>query len=190
MVKINLLPWREALRKKKQIDFFIALGLTLLTVIIMVVVIHVYIDRLVAYQNQRNQILTDEIVLLDKNIVSIKNIEVKKQKLLAKIGLIQQLQRSRPEIVHLFDEIPKLTPQGVYLKKITQTNNSIIFEGNSESNANIPAFMKAIEDSAWFDFPVLEVIKSTNSTTSGEASDFILRAEQSYKEQHITSGKE
>nr|MBZ4202192.1 PilN domain-containing protein [Methylovulum sp.] len=59
-----------------------------------------------------------------------------------------------------------------------------------ESNANIPAFMKAIEDSAWFDFPVLEVIKSTNSTTSGEASDFILRAEQSYKEQHITSGKE
>ncbi|MFZ4503912.1 MAG: PilN domain-containing protein [Methylovulum sp.] len=190
MVKINLLPWREALRKKKQIDFFIALGLTLLAVIIMVVVIHVYIDRLVAYQNQRNQILTDEIVLLDKNIVSIKNIEVKKQKLLAKIGLIQQLQRSRPEIVHLFDEIPKLTPQGVYLKKITQTNNSIIFEGNSESNANIPAFMKAIEDSAWFDFPVLEVIKSTNSTTSGEASDFILRAEQSYKEQHITSGKE
>jgi len=121
MTKINLLPWRDHLLKKKQKDFITSIILSALVGLIIIGLLHSYIDGLIAYQEQRNQILLNEIAGLDKKIVAIKSIEDKKNKLLAKIDLIQKLQESRPEIVHLFDEIPKTTPDGVYLTKFTQT---------------------------------------------------------------------
>jgi len=78
--------------------------------------VHTYVEGLKTYQEQRNQILQKEIAILDKIIVEINDIEEKKRKLLAKIDLIQKLQKSRPEIVHLFDEIPKITPDGIFLQ--------------------------------------------------------------------------
>ncbi len=118
--------------------------------------VHLYINGLKEYQEQRNQILQNEIALLDKKIIDIRSIEEKKSKLLAKIDLIQKLQESRPEIVHLFDEIPKTTPDGVFLTKFTQTGADLIFEGKSQSNARISAFMRAIEASPWLQTPTLE----------------------------------
>jgi len=115
--------------------------------------VHTYIEGLRAYQEQRNLMLQNEIVELDKKIVDIKLIEEKKRKLLAKIDLIQKLQESRPEIVHLFDEIPKATPDGVFLTKFVQIGPELTFEGKSQSNARVSAFMKAIEASPWLQTP-------------------------------------
>ena len=171
MAKINLLPWREELRKKKQKDFLNALVLSILAGFIILGLIHTYIEGLIAYQEQRNQILKNEIALLDKKIVEIKDIEDKKSKLLVKIDLIQKLQESRPEIVHLFDEISKTTPDGVFLTKFTQTGSNLIFEGKSQSNARISAFMRAIEASAWLQTPTLTVIQSPDKQSSKQSSD-------------------
>ena len=171
MAKINLLPWREELRKKKQKDFLNALVLSILAGFIILGLIHTYIEGLIAYQEQRNQILKNEIALLDKKIVEIKDIEDKKSKLLVKIDLIQKLQESRPEIVHLFDEIPKTTPDGVFLTKFTQTGSNLIFEGKSQSNARISAFMRAIEASPWLQTPTLTVIQSPDKQSSKQSSD-------------------
>ncbi len=103
--------------------------------------------------------------------------------MLAKIDLIQKLQESRPEIVHLFDEIPKTTPDGVYLTKFTQTGSELIFEGKSQSNARISAFMRAIEASPWLQTPTLNVIQSPDKqspdkTDTEQLSDFTLHAKQ------------
>jgi type IV pilus assembly protein PilN len=171
MAKINLLPWREELRKKKQKDFLNALVLSILAGFIILGLIHTYIEGLIAYQEQRNQILKNEIALLDKKIAEIKDIEDKKSKLLVKIDLIQKLQESRPEIVHLFDEIPKTTPDGVFLTKFTQTGSNLIFEGKSQSNARISAFMRAIEASPWLQTPTLTVIQSPDKQSSKQSSD-------------------
>jgi len=133
--------------------------------------IHTYIEGLKAYQEQRNQKLQYEISLLDKKIVEIKDIEDKKSKLLVKIDLIQKLQESRPEIVHLFDEISKTTPDGVFLTKFTQTGSNLIFEGKSQSNARISAFMRAIEASPWLQTPTLTVIQSPDKQSSKQSSD-------------------
>ncbi|MDD1642872.1 MAG: PilN domain-containing protein [Methylococcaceae bacterium] len=171
MAKINLLPWREELRKKKQKDFLNALVLSILAGFIILGLIHTYIEGLIAYQEQRNQILKNEIALLDKKIVEIKDIEDKKSKLLVKIDLIQKLQESRPEIVHLFDEISKTTPDGVFLTKFTQTGSNLIFEGKSQSNARISAFMRAIEASPWLQTPTLTVIQSPDKQSSKQSSD-------------------
>ncbi len=183
MTKINLLPWRAELVKQKQKDFFNNIILSVLVSFIILALLHTYINGLEAYQDQRNQLLLNEIAVLDKKIMEIKSIEEKKRKLLAKIDLIQKLQESRPEIVHLFDEIPKTAPEGVFLTKFTQTGSELIFEGKSQSNARVSAFMRAIEASPWLQTPGLTVIRSpdkqsSDKTDNQQLSDFSLHALQ------------
>jgi type IV pilus assembly protein PilN len=190
MAKINLLPWREKLFKRKQKDFFNAIVLSVLVGIIIIGLLHAYIAGLEAYQEQRNQMLLNEIAELNKKIIAINSIEEKKKKLLAKIDLIQKLQESRPQIVHLFDEIPKVTPDGVFLTKFTQTGSELIFEGKSQSNARVSTFMRAIEASPWLQTPKLTVIRSDvqpqDKTDTEQLSDFTLRAEQ--EKQNVKNG--
>ena len=193
MAKINLLPWREQLRKQKQKDFINAMALSVLVGFIILGLVHSYIDGLKVHQEQRNLMLQNEIALLDKKIIEIKDIEEKKGKLLAKIDLIQKLQESRPEIVHLFDEIPKTTPDGVFLTKFTQTGSELIFEGKSQSNARVSAFMRAIEASPWLTSPTLNVIqspdkRSPSQTDFDQSSDFTLHAKQGKQNAKTNNG--
>ena len=148
-----------------------------------ILIVHVHIDTLYNYQEKRNQLLLKEIAILDLQIINIKTIEEKKRKLLTKIDLIQKLQQSRPQIVHLFDEIPKIIPNGLYLTKILQTGTDLIFEGKSTSNARVSELMRAIENSPWLQQPGITVIKlpdtkSPNINTAEQLSDFTLRASQ------------
>jgi type IV pilus assembly protein PilN len=188
MAKINLLPWREELRKQKKHNFLSALGLSAVLTLGIFGLVHGVINGQKEYQERRNKILQDEIVLLDQKIVEIKSIEDKKRKLLAKIDLIQKLQESRPEIVHLFEEIPKSTPDGVFLTKITQTGSDLTFEGKSQSNARVSAFMRSIEASPWLDLPTLNVIQSPDKTDPDELSDFTLHAKQGKKNSEVENG--
>ncbi|WP_024297709.1 PilN domain-containing protein [Methylomicrobium lacus] len=181
MAKINLLPWREELRKQKQQEFVVAIGVSALTTIGLLVAVHLYIDGLKDYQSQRNQLLEAEIQQLDVQIAKIRDIEDTKKKLLAKIDVIQKLQESRPEIVHLFDEVPKTTPDGVYLAKLTQTGAALTFVGKTQSNARVSAFMRAIEASSWLKSPKVVVIQSPDKKEADRLSDFTLNASQGNK---------
>lgn len=174
MARINLLPWREELRQQKKKHFLTAMGVFAVLTLIAFGFIHLYIQGLQEYQTARNKILEDEIVLLDKKLGEIKNIEETKNKLLAKIDLIQKLQESRPEVVHLIDEIPRNTPDGVFLTKFTQTAQKLVFEGKSQSNARVSAFMRAIDASNWLRAPVLEEIKAEDAQST--QSNFKLKA--------------
>lgn len=181
MAKINLLPWRDELRKKKKQDFINAIALSILATIGIIVTVHFYIEGIKAYQEQRNKRLEEEIAVLDKKIAEIKTIEEKKNKLLSKINVIQKLQESRPEIVHLFDEIPKTAPEGIFLTKFTQLGVTLKFEGKTQSNARVSAFMRAIDASQWLKTPKIEVIKSQGKTNSEQLSDFVMVAQQGKK---------
>jgi len=181
MAKINLLPWREELRKQKKQDFLNSLALGALVAIFILGIIHTYYEGLKSYQERRNKLLQDEIVLLDKKITNIKSIEEKKSKLLAKIDLLQKLQESRPEIVHLFDEIPKITPDGVFLTKFTQLGAELSFEGKSQSNARVSAMMRNIDASQWLNSPTLNIIKTPEKANFDLLSDFALHAKQGKK---------
>lgn len=180
MAKINLLPWREELRKKKQQDFVAGIGMGILGTALILILVYLYIEGLKEYQTRRNQILKDEIAVLDKKIAEIKEIEDKKSMLLTKIDVIQKLQESRPEIVHLFDELTKVTPEGVYLTKFTQIGTALNFDGKAESNARVSALMRAIDNSIWLNSPVLGVIKGQGKK-SGELNDFSMTAIQGKK---------
>ncbi len=176
MAKINLLPWREEQRQLKKKEFISYIALAALATVIVMGLVHLYISGMKDYQEQRNKVLEEEVALLDKKIVEVKTIGEKKSKLLAKIDLVQRLQESRPEIVHLFDEIPRTTPDGVFLTKFSQMGSELTFEGKTQSNARVSAFMRAVEASAWLQTPKLDVIKSPDKTNVEQNSDFIMRA--------------
>jgi type IV pilus assembly protein PilN len=192
MAKINLLPWREELRAQQRLDFVKAIGVAVLFTAVIFAGVHMYIEGLKAYQEQRNKIIQDEIALLDKKIEQIKTIEDQKSKLLTKIDLIQELQESRPEIVHLFDELPRVTPDGVVLSTFTQKGQELTFEGKSQSNARVSAFMRAIEASAWLKLPTLDVIQTgskDNKDSTENSSNFTLHAKINSKSEESKTSK-
>jgi type IV pilus assembly protein PilN len=176
MARINLLPWREDLRKQKQKDFGNGIMLSVLATGGILLLVHMHINSLKEYQTKRNQQLKEQIGILDNKIDEIKDIEEKKSLLLKKIDVIQTLQESRPLIVHLFDEIPRVTPDGVYLTKVSQIGANLTFTGKAESNARVSAYMRAIENSSWLDTPKLDFIQGTGDSKSGKLNDFTLFA--------------
>lgn len=180
MAKINLLPWREELRKKKQQDFLASIGAGVLMTALLLLLVYLHIESLKDYQGRRNKMIKDEIAVLDKKIDEIKDIEEKKSKLLTKIDVIQKLQESRPEVVHLFDELARATPDGVYLTKFIQVGSNLTLDGKAESNARVSAFMRAIDNSPWLANPVLGVIKGQGKN-SGVMNDFSMTAKQEQK---------
>lgn len=187
MARINLLPWRDELRKKKQQDFAAGIGAAVLGTALLLVLVYMYIEGLKEHQNFRNQMLKNEIAVLDKKIAEIKDIEDKKNKLLTKIDVIQKLQESRPEIVHLFDELAKVTPEGVYLTKFAQLEATLTLDGKAESNARVSAYMRAIDNSPWLNTPVLSVIKGEGKN-NGEMNDFSMTAKQGRKSDNDQTG--
>jgi type IV pilus assembly protein PilN len=160
MPRINLLPWREELRKQRQKNFaagaiaaVAAAGLaTLLTGFI--------VQGQIDHQNARNQRLEQEIARLDALIEEIRNLERQKERLLARMEIIEELQRRRPESVHLFDQLAKVLPDGVFYDVVQQSTNRVEIRGLAESSTRVSALMRNIEDSDWLKEPRLEVVES------------------------------
>jgi type IV pilus assembly protein PilN len=125
MPRINLLPWREAERKKRQRDFGVALAGGVVAAALCVLGTMFVYSNMIDNQKARNQRLTNEIAELEKSIEEIDGLERQKERLLARMEIIDQLQQSRPEIVHLFDEIARQMPEGVYLNGLKQTGSKV-----------------------------------------------------------------
>ena len=160
MPHINLLPWREELRRERQRQFInIAAGAAVLMLGI-VALAHIQINGMIEAQQNRNTYLQGEITRVDKEIKEIESLEKEKKALLARMKIIQELQSSRSEIVHLFDEFAKTIPDQVYLIKLTRTGRVIELEGVADANDDISEFMRNLNASPWFTNPRLTVIET------------------------------
>jgi len=124
-------------------------------------------------QNEKNNLLKKEIVKLDAQIADIQDLENRKQRLVARMEIIEKLQRKRPEIVHLFDELVKTVPEGIYLTAIKQTGNKLEIHGIAQSSTRVSTFMRNIDASAWMDNPELQVVESAKDSPTG-GSNFTL----------------
>jgi len=176
MPRINLLPWREVERRERKLHFMIALGAAAVLAVVCTFGAYVMFDSMISAQQQRNQRLRNEIKILDKQIEEINSLESAKQKFIARMEIIEKLQRSRPEIVHVFDEIVHTLPDGSYLTAVTQTDKRLKFEGIAQSSTRVSAFMRNIDASEWLKNPELQVVESKKGDPLG--SSFILTAEQ------------
>lgn len=160
MARINLLPWREEKRKEQQKQFASVAVLSVILVGFVILAVHLQYSRMIDYQTSRNEFLNREISKVDKQIKEIKSLADEKSRLLARMQVIQQLQHNRPEIVHLFDELVRIIPDGTYLLDYKQSGQNISVNGLAQSNARVSALMRNIEDSKWFTNPQLSVIQS------------------------------
>ncbi len=163
MAHINLLPWREAQRKQKKQDFFVVVGMAAGLMLTVVGGVHVYMASLIDNQTARNDILKNEIKLVEKKIEEIKTLEKQKEQLIARMRVIEELQSNRPAIVHLFDDLARIVPEGLYIESLEQKGSVITIKGSAQSNARVSAFMRALEASDWFKDPALDVINAKAS---------------------------
>lgn len=175
MGQINLLPWREERRREKTAEFATFTGIVALFAIVIVFAARFHIGNIEDYHQARNKYLQTQIDILNTKLQEIKNLEETKANLLARMNVIQELQRSRPEIVHLFEEIVTTLPEGVWLQDIKQAEKVLSIEGRAESNARVSAYMRNLEASAWLKNPVLEVIEADKEN---RIAKFKLRLQQ------------
>ncbi len=187
MARINLLPWREELRKQRQQQFMALLGLAVIVSIAAMVGVHFYVEHAMDFQRERNAYLQDEIKVLDKQIKEIDALDKTRQRLEARMNIIQQLQTSRPEIVHLFDSLARTLPDGVYLNSVQESNNALNIKGTAQSNARVSSYMWNLEKSDWLADPNLQVIETAQKDGT-RASKFVLTAKQSHKQPEPIQG--
>jgi type IV pilus assembly protein PilN len=160
MPRINLLPWREEERKKRQRDFLIAMSGAFVAALVALGLTMFAYSGMIDHQNARNTRLQGEIATLDKSIKEIDGLEAQKERLLARMEIIEQLQKSRPEIVHLFDEVTRQLPEGVYLTGLEQSGISVKVNGVAQSSTRVSALMRQMDDSDWLADPNLAEIES------------------------------
>mgnify|MGYP000202666512 CR=1 FL=1 len=176
MTRINLLPWRDELRKQRQQDFFIGIALVATIAVAILFGIDAYLDSQIEEQQDKKRIVLAKVAEVNLITAKIKDIEAQNGVLQSKRNAIQALQKSRPEIVHFIDTVARVTPEGVFLTKLSQNNARVVLNGKTQSNARVSAFMRNVESSRWLINPELNIIKGRNN--DGRLSDFTLHANQ------------
>jgi type IV pilus assembly protein PilN len=177
MTRINLLPWREELRQEQKKQFVMMLVMTCMLAAAIVGLIHFQMQSKIDYQLTRNRFMTSEIQKLDEEIKEISELQKVRRSLIERMEVIQDLQGSRPSIVHLFTEIVSTVPNGVYLETLAQTGSNLLITGEAESNARVSTYMRNLQASAWLKDPNLTVIEIEDKTVN-RISSFTLTVKQ------------
>ena len=179
MPRINLLPWREELRQKRKKDFLTAVAAAVIAGACLTWASKWYIGQQIDNQNARNAVLTEEIRMLDEQIDEINGLRALRERLIARMEVIQELQQSRPNVVHLFDEIVEAIPEGTHLTSVSQSNDRIELVGIANSTTRVANLMRNIESSEWLRRPELGGIQAVNNTGAvARSSQFTVRAQQ------------
>jgi type IV pilus assembly protein PilN len=155
MIRINLLPHRAEKRRAQQMQFIVFSIISLVLGGLVVGFVHVAISTQISYQERRNAYLKHEIEGLDKQIEQIKKLREQTQSLLSRKNVVENLQSTRSDVVHLLDQMLRILPEGVYLRSVKQSGYKISLIGYAQSNARISTLMRSVEDSPWLDSPTL-----------------------------------
>jgi len=180
-IRINLLPYREQ-RKARQRQILIATFSVVLAAAVAIVGSgHIILTGMNDNQIARNQLLKDEIAKLDKQIEEIKQYTAKTDTLLKRQKVVEDLQNNRSELVHLFDQMARLLPEGVYLTSLKQEGEVLTLQGMAQSSARVSAFMHNLETSPRFATPTLIEVRAATKDNY-RASQFSMTVKQKQPE--------
>jgi len=163
VIRINLLPHRAEKRRARQFQFIALSTISVVIGALLVLTVQFAIDAQISYQERRNTYLKQETAVLDKQIAQIRKLREQTQALLARKNVVENLQSTRSDVVHLLDQMLRILPEGVYLKTLKQTGNKIYLDGYAQSNARVSTLMRAIDDSPWLDSATLIEIHAANA---------------------------
>lgn len=172
MAKINLLPWREELRKQQMQEFGVLLGMVIFAAVVVSFGWKQQRESAVENQMKRNAYVEQEISLMDEQIKEIDELQRRRDALIERMNVIQGLQGNRPIIVHVFDQLAASLPDGVYYTSVKQAGNKLDIVGVAESNNRVSNLMRSLEASPWFVRPSLNKV-----TAKGDQFEFVLAVE-------------
>lgn len=159
MARINLMPWREKRRKKRQQEFVALLGLAAGLAVAVLVAAWLFRAGQIDHQEARNARLSKEIDLMKEKAAQIQDLDIKRDRLMGRKQVIEELQSNRSTMVHLLDQLVRTVPEGIQLVAVVQKGSSLTVEGRAESNARVSEYLRRLEASPWLDKPDLKVIE-------------------------------
>ena len=189
MPSINLLPWRQALRQRRKKEFLIGLVASIAMAALVTLLAHLTVSSMIDTQHDRNELLKAEIAELDKAIEQIVALEEQKDRMIARMEVIDRLQLSRPEVVKLFDEVVATLPEGVYLTSVKQSGRKLEFNGVAQSSTRVSAFMRNIDASETLSAPELKVIQTGRDAGPGSQFTLFAQLRAGADSEEPTSGK-
>lgn len=182
MIRINLLPHREQSKEAHRHRFQILLALAIITAGLVVASSYLLLDSRIGHQQHRNQYLQEAIAKLDSQIKKIEGLKKERDDLLARKQLVEQLQQGRNEATHIFDQLVRQTPDGVYLRDFKQTGRNFDLSGYALSGARVSNYMRSLAQSTTFNAPVLVEVKAA-IVNNQRVSEFTLRLGMKVPEQ-------
>lgn len=166
MAHINLLPWRQELRKQRQQEFVAIVAAVGIVAVAIILFINMALSKQISDQEEKNQYIKSEISRLDGQIKEIDELQKRRDELLSRMKVIQDLQGRRPVIVRVFDELVRTIPDGLYLRSLERTGDSFKLEGVAESANQVSAFMRNLDASPWFKSPVLSTVSAEQQSSA------------------------
>lgn len=178
MIRINLLPHREAKRKQKQAAFIALLALGGLVGVALVLLVGAYNASRIATQNERNLVLKNANAELDKKIGKIASLKAEIEALKARQQAVEDLQGDRNQPVYLLDELVRQTPDGVYLKSFKQDGQRVLLNGYAQSQERVAELLRNLSGSSpWLERPDLTEVRAATlaqSKTGRKVVEFTL----------------
>lgn len=160
MAKIDLRPWREQARKERQNEYVVQLFIVLAGALSIWWLVSSAYSSAISDQEYRNQYVKTQAAALDKKIKEIQALRTKRQELLDRMRLIQELQGNRPVIVRMFDEMARLMPEELFLSSVSSKGSLFTIKGQASSNDQISQLMRNFDQSPWFKNPNLLGVKA------------------------------
>jgi type IV pilus assembly protein PilN len=173
MAQINLLPWREERRQNLKKEFLVSVALVLALGAGLVLLADRVVNIQIEHQSARNQYLVEHIKELDKQVAEIRDLQKRRNQLLDRMKVIQELQGNRPIIVRVLDQLVRTVPDGVFYTKLTTRGTKITISGVAESNNRVSSLMRRLDASDWLADPVLSKVHAAPNF-GGEANTFEL----------------
>tara|TARA_R110000823_G_scaffold125385_9_gene252131 strand:+ start:5766 stop:6332 length:567 start_codon:yes stop_codon:yes gene_type:complete len=160
MAQINLLPWREERRQELKKEFIATVLLVLALGAGLLLLADRVVNTQIDYQQSRNEYLEGNIKELDKMVSEISELQKRRDQLLDRMRVIQELQGNRPIIVRVLDQLVRTVPDGVFYQTLSTKNNSITINGIAESNNRVSSLMRSLDASDWLASPNLDGVKA------------------------------
>lgn len=164
MIRINLLPYREARKQARQRRFVVMAVASVAAGAVIVGFGYTLFSARIAIQNERNGFLNEEITKLDKQIAEIETLKKERQQLLDRKKVVERLQTRRSEVVQIMDQLVRQTPEGIYFTNVKQSDDLLTIDGAAQSSARISTLMRSLNDSPMFEQPVLVQIQAIQKT--------------------------
>ncbi len=178
MARINLLPWREQLREERKQRFLVIIVGVLIVAGGIVFLADQYLNAAIGQQNARNDFIRNEISALDSRIKEISELKTRRQQLVERMKIIQDLQGNRPIAARVFDQLVRTLPDGVHFTDVKMVGKSISIEGAAESNNLVSSLMRNQDASDWLTAPNLTEVKAISADKLDQANTFKLTVEQ------------